>query len=795
MATDENRKSQYKFPSNSTPDKIKNTKDWGLTVANAIEGRWFAKESNTSQFYVNRNRYHTLRLYAKGDQDIRRYKDEFSLNGDLSYLNLDWTPVPIVPKFVDIVVNGMQDREFQIQANAVDPVATAERKNYLEVLKAEMEAFDDLMELQEGTGVEVFENDPDTIPGSMEELELHMALDYKQNVELAMESAINYELKINEYENTKYRVDYDLTTIGIGSVKHQFIPGEGIKVEYVDPANLVYSDTDSQFYDDITYAGEVKRIHVTELQKQFPGLSAHEVEILENIGGSIADNYNAVPYNRDQGDEGYVDVIFFSYKTVNSEVYKMVDKPMGYKKAIEKDDTFNPPKDKRAGHSKVARVNEVIYEGVKVVGRDILLKWELAKNMIRPDAHSPKCILPYVIASPKQYKGKIYSLVKRMEKYADAIQLINLKIQQVIQKMTPSGVFLDVDGLAEIDLGNGTSYNPQTALDMYFQTGSVIGRSLTADGDFNNGKVPIQELPGSGGQQIQVLLGAYEYNLNQIRNVTGLNEARDGSTPDPEALVGVQKLAAANSNTATRHILKSSTYITRRLAEGVALRVADVLEYAPNKEDYIQAIGKHNVEILDDIADMHLSEFGIFIELGPDGEEMAKLEAMLQAAIGRGELKPEDVIDIQRIKNIKLANQMLKVKRKQRDEVEQAKQMQLVDQQNQGLAQVAQQTEAAKAQAAQLSAQSEGQLEQLKSQLKQQQLDFETEKEKELLLFKHNLQLDLMGVQQTHEDTQNTKSRDADMKKEKLKQGQSSSISIDNKANTVDGKVRTGGLL
>ena len=202
----------------------------------------------------------------------------------------------------------------------------------------------------------------------------------------------------------------------------------------------------------------------------------------------------------------------------------------------------------------------------------MLLRWKKATNMIRPNSNTNKVLMNYIVAAPRLYKGKINSLVSKMTPYADLIQLTHLKLQQAIQRMTPSGVYVDADGLAEIDLGNGTSYNPQEALNMYFQTGSIIGRSLTVEGDPNPGKVPIQELPGGGGNQVQLLIGAYNQYLQLIRDITGLNEARDGSDPDPKALVGVQKMAAANSNVATRHILDSSMSVTKSLAECVSLR-------------------------------------------------------------------------------------------------------------------------------------------------------------------------------------------------------------------------------
>ena len=231
----------------------------------------------------------------------------------------------------------------------------------------------------------------------------------------------------------------------------------------------------------------------------------------------------------------------------------------------------------------------------------------MARNMVRPKSDYTKVKMNYAIVAPRIYNGKIESLVGRITGFADMIQLTHLKLQQVMSRLVPDGVYLDADGLAEIDLGNGTNYNPQEALNMFFQTGSVIGRSFTADGDMNPGKVPIQEISsGSGGAKMQSLIGTYNYYLQMIRDVTGLNEARDGSTPDKNALVGVQKLAAANSNTATRHILQAGLFLTSEVAECLSLRISDILEYSPTRDAFIQQIGVHNVATLEEMKDLHL---------------------------------------------------------------------------------------------------------------------------------------------------------------------------------------------
>jgi hypothetical protein len=309
---------------------------------------------------------------------------------------------------------------------------------------------------------------------------------------------------------------------------------------------------------------------------------------------------------------------------------------------------------------------------VMVMGTNIILKWELMENMVRPQSATQHAIPNYVAVAPRMYKGVIESLVRRMIPFADLIQITHLKLQQVIARVVPDGVFIDADGLNEVDLGTGNAYNPEDALRLYFQTGSVIGRSYTQEGDFNQARTPIKELQSSSGaSKTQMLLSNYNHYLNQIRLVTGLNEARDGSTPDPNSLVGLQKLAALNSNVATRHILDGSLYIYKSLAEATTYRVADILQYSDFKEEFINQIGKYNVSILSDINELYIYDFGIFIELAPDEEQRQQLEANIQMALSKGDINLEDAIDIRELKNLKLANQLLKMKRiakQERDE-------------------------------------------------------------------------------------------------------------------------------
>ena len=328
------------------------------------------------------------------------------------------------------------------------------------------------------------------------------------------------------------------------------------------------------------------------------------------------------------------------------------------------------------------------------------------------------------------------------------IQLTHLKLQQVMSRMVPDGVYLDADGLAEVDLGNGTNYNPQEALNMFFQTGSVIGRSFTQDGDMNPGKVPIQEIStGAGGQKMQSLIANYNYYLQMIRDVTGLNEARDGSSPDARALVGVQKLAAANSNVATRHILDGSLFLTADLCEGLSLRISDILEYSPTREAFIHKIGNQNVAVLDEMKDLYLYDFGIFIELQPDEEERAILENNIQAAVSSGLIDLSDAIDLREVKNLKLANQLLKIRRNEKQLKDQQMQQQNMQAQAESNAQAAQAAAQSEVQKQQALMQQKIELEQVKAQIDQQKLMQEATLKKELMQLEFEMNMQLKGLE------------------------------------------------
>jgi hypothetical protein len=425
-----------------------------------------------------------------------------------------------------------------------------------------------------------------------------------------------------------------------------------------------------------------------------------------------------------------------------NQVYKIKYNENGLEKIIEKTDDFNPPKNDN--FERVSRTIEVLYTGAKILGTNTMLEWKLSENMSRPFSNMTKVEMNYIITAPRIYKGRIDSLVNRITGFADMIQLTHLKLQQVMAKIVPDGVFLDVDGLAEVDLGNGTKYNPAEALNMYFQTGSIVGRSLTQEGGMNAGKIPIQELNSSAGQaKIQALISTYQYYLQMIRDVTGLNEARDGSTPERDTLVGLQKMAANASNTATKHILQSSMFLTLRTCENISLRIADSLDYPLLAQVLEQSISTYNVSTLKEIKNLNLHDFGIYLELEPDEEEKAMLEQNLQVALQSGSVDLDDIIDIREIKNLKLANQMLKLRKARKAKAAQAAQIANIQAQAQANQETAEKSAMFEVQKQQALTQETVNVEQAKSQFNIQKIQTEAALKKELmaLQFQYDMQL------------------------------------------------------
>lgn len=678
------------FPKENIPFEIKKTKEVGLNIAHAIQNEWFTKSTDGCLFYQNKEMFRRRRLYGQGMQSTKGYKDFMSVNGDMSYMNLNFAVVPIIPKFVDIVVNGMVDRKYEIVAYSSDPISTKNKIKYRNGIQRDMAAKDFLTKAKDELNINVFNSNPDTLPETQEELEIRLEMDYKPSIEISEQLALTSVMENSDFQNiVNPRILRDLVECGVGISKNTFNPTESVKIDYVDPENFVHSFTEDPYFRDCNYFGEVKVVNISEIFRKKPNLTEDEKQEIVDAEFNW-NSYFGLTTDRGSEQRGKVAILTFNYKTTRDFVYKIKTTSTGGKKAIKRDESFKVNSED-IDFKRESFTDEVWFEGEVILGTNILLKWELAKNMVRPKSNEKIALPMYSVCAPHIYKGKINSLVERMIPFADDINILNLKIQQTIQRIMPDGHFIDIDGLSEIDLGNGNAYNPTEAFNMLMQTGSVFGRSSTVGGEYNNGKMPITEITTSGANnKLASFERQYSFKLQMIRDVTGVNEARDGSTPDKNSLVGLQKMAAYSSNVATRHILNADLYIIRESSKKTSYRIADILGNKYLKEDFIQKIGETSVNDLEYMQNRHLLDFDIFIELVPDEEQKLKLEADISLEIQAGNLGVEDKYAIINIRNTALAYKYLKVIKEKRMKKNQENKMQEIQAQTQGNIQSAQ---------------------------------------------------------------------------------------------------------
>jgi len=735
------------YPNPLAPDEEKITEEYGLSMAKAIEYEWWYRPNGSMcNFLDKRQQYHNLRLYARGEQDTKLYKDLITGGDEESYSNYDWRPLQIVPKFVKLLSNQMTERLFDIKADAVDKYSTNLKEDYKASIQSLMDTLPTMRAAEEALGVSVVPPNADEIPETEEELDLYMKLKYKPAIEIAAEEAIKYTLELNDFDETQSRVIEDVATLGVGAVKHRTDPNKGIVIDWVDPADCVHSYAKHRNYKKVHYFGEVERMTVNELKRLSNGKFSDE-ELLE-IGASTSE-WNKY-HQTGQSDNfresdlagSMVDVLHFTFKSTKTLSYKKKYTANGGFKMTKRESTFKK-KNNAKGFDVSKKVIDVWYEGSLILGTDKVFNYKLCENMIRPKGYLNKTLPNYLFYSPDLYQGRTKSLIGNIIPYVDQMQQIHIKLQQLIAKSRPNGVFIDVDGLSEIDMGDGSFLTPLEVIKIYDETGNVLGTSKDYAGEYNHGKEPIRELKNGIVDGLDRLISAYNHYLTLLRDAIGVPVGADASTPNPKMAVGVQEQLALNSNTATRHILDSVLNISERLGEGLSLRLKDIFEYSNLKEAYTNAIGMVNVQTLKALKNYHLHDLGIIITLRPDAQDKQYLEQNIQAAVSKDSITVDDAQDIRTISNIKLANALLKTRRVKRDKLKREQEMQKIEKNNEGQLQVTQAASQGKQQEIQVATQSE--LAKIKAKTQGRLAEIKAEEEAKMRLmekeFNYNMQI------------------------------------------------------
>jgi len=700
-------KGNLSYPSQLDSFEKKSTADWGMSMAQAIASEWFFNVGiggASSKFYTARADFMERRMYAKGQVPMSRYLPSLGTNGDVSLLNLPKKSLSIIPKLVDVVVNGMVNRNYSVRANAIDPISLGGKQAYRKRIQDDQNSIPIIQKAKETFGMDIASMPIDQLPQNEDELNLHIEMEYKPSNCLSEVALIAMVLEENMHKLTiEKQIVTDLVVCGIGWEKNRFHPGKGIILEYVDPANKIQSHTTDPYFRDCFYHGELKTTLISDVLIEYPYLNdekyANEKEQLLNSGEQW-NTYNGIQQN--QKVKGTTNLLYFTYKTTRERVKKVIKTETNGKDLGEFTPEVNAKKDYRP-YKTTSIVEEVLFEGVHVLGTDILLKWEVAQNMSRPKSNKQKVVEQYNGIAPNYQDGFIGSLVSRMMPIEDQCNVIELKAAQMIQGVTPDGIAIDLDAISAIDFGKGAA-DVNEMYNMWLQKGSYFYRSTTMNGDYNNAQKPFQEIrTGDSINKLTALRNEILYYVSKLTEVIGLNNASDASNPDKDSLVGIQKIAALNSNLATRHILNGMGYITLKTAEAISYRVADIFKYFPKlKAELIQKLGATAVSDLEGLQDHHLSDFAIYLTLEPDDEEKAMLNADLSLAIEKGFLGLDDKYKIINIKILDLAVQYLTILIKKREKKQQEMEAQKFKMQADENIRASQQAEQFKQQTAQM---------------------------------------------------------------------------------------------
>jgi hypothetical protein len=744
-----NTESTFPDPLASYEKKV--SKAYGLKYAKAIFSEWGSLDSETSLYRRRFREFETSRDYANGTQDTTKYMDILSSlnpnNGDGSLLNIDWSPVPIIPKFVKIVVNKILSAAPYPQVEAIDPLSRNEKDIEKNKLLVRIENKQMIMEAK-NSGLDV-DIDPATLPDTSEEAEIFLETNVKTDAEVAAQIATQMTLSWNDYdERTHRRCVEDLVTCGMAVVKRSNDPNYGISTEYVDPARFIHSFTEDPNLSDVVYAGHIKRMSIAEL-KRIAGNQFTEEEyeaIAMSVRNKYANNPNRFADSRyDSGmdtyhygyDEYAIEVLDFEFLSVDSMIFEKKESRYGNIGFYFKGREYKPQTNSVYDREPVYMYNSTLYGGTYIIGCDKIFNYGAKKNVPKNVHDLTKTRLSYSAIAVNMRRMIPKSLVSGIRTFADQIQISHLKIQQSVAKAKPDGLIIDIEGLENVQLGMGGELQPLQIQDIYEQTGVFYYRSRNPEGGFQN--PPVREI-GNAIRNIEQLINHYNHYLNMIRDTTGINEVMDGTTPKGDALVGVRQQAIAAGNNAIYDITNASLVLYRRVCEDIV----KCLQILPPKsiiyQAYERAIGKTNMEVISSFRKLPMYNFGVRVVKDMDDTDRAYLEQNIQIALAQKEIDLEDAIAIRQLHDIDQAERLLVIRRKQRIKMQQEQQMQNIQAQSQ-----------ANAQASQVASQSKMQEKQMETQLEMQKIQFEAQVKAQILELEYRLKSELEAVKGSYD--------------------------------------------
>jgi hypothetical protein len=729
------------FPDPLVSQEEKLQKSYGLKYAKAIEGQWGNTQDNTSTYGGRKNIFARNRDYANGTQDTAIYKQLLNTNdpnnGDGSLMNLDYTPVPVLPKFVRVVVNKILSRNMHPNVEAVDPLSSSEKDREKNIMKNKVQARPQMMALEEKMGAPVLDMPAEQIPETLEEAEILMDTNLKTDAEIAAQIATDTTLQWNNFEDNTYRrCINDLTSLGMAVVKRSNDPNYGIKLDYVDPIHFIHSYTEDPNFEDITYAGHVREVTLDELKRLAGDALTDEdmKKLAKKARRSTSNKYPNHPYSsgglkKENFSNYVVEVLDFEFMSVDCMYFEEKQNQYGNTNFFYEGFEYKEKKGSVYDRTPHKMEIEVVYAGTYILGTDHLINYGLKTNVPKNMHDISRARMSYSVVATNMVANMPKSMVDSCVGFADMLQLTHLKIQQAIAKAKPDGLVIDIEGLENVQLGKGGELQPLDLHDIYEQTGVFYSRSKNPEGGFQN--PPVREI-GNSIRNINELIGLYNHYLRMIRDTTGINEAVDASTPKSDALVGVQQQAIAASNNATYDITNASMVLFKAVCQDVVKCVQILPADSLIHKAYRNAIGEANMSVLQTFSDLPMYNFGVHVMRDMEDKDKAYLEQNIQMSLNQKEIDLEDAIAIRNLKDINQAERLLILRRRKRMDKVQQQQMQMQQMQ----AQQAQQAE-------QIKAQSKAQEIQLKAQTEAQLIQAKAMADVEIAKVKHQMEMEL----------------------------------------------------
>lgn len=644
----------YFAPDITASNKEKDSKEYGLQMARFIEGEW-----SIDYIQERRARMLKLRSHMDGTVDVSHLKEMFESSKDLSTLRINWKYNSEVPKMINSVVEGFSYDKYRVSVKGIDAHSQEKRSRFRReklkamATKAEAEA------IYQNLGVDL--RPSGFVPNSMEELNIFMELEYKQATELAAELGIQKVFDFGEWRETFNHIAEDLALFRIGAAKVIADPQTAVRFQYVDPTTFMYSRNVEQTrnYEKAWYFGQYMRLPLHEFER----IAGDELtrEQLKNLLGREGYTIPQWESMTDEERNVSVDVFYFCFKTNRYDIKKKKYNKYGGYKYIDKDDYWEPPANMK---SEVVRIPyEVWYEGYYVPGTDVLVKYRVMDNMVRDPRNKRKAVPPFIM-----YQLSSEAIGEKIAEICDDLYITQIKLRQLTVKIRPHGYAINIDGLDDLDLGDGAKLSVLERVRIFNEDGNLLysGRSLVDD--TGNIHSIISQLPDSTGQDLVNLINIYNHHMNRLYAVTGINPQAAGAAPPSRTSADVYQGTLAASQRVVNNIFNGLLSIQKRASEAILARLHAASMMGETKPIIENILGEYTTDMIREVANIKNYQFIVNVDLKPTDEERRELMQSLADALQTGSISIEDKIDIEEIENIRLAKQVIKLRQKARRE-------------------------------------------------------------------------------------------------------------------------------